>query len=131
MAMDPCCLLGCSKAETSLHAIWGCKKLKSYRAACGALAGLSGLFYLNLLDFLVLDRTQLVGKELEFLCVVCWRLWSKRNNFVHGKLSLSVEDVVDWSRSYLRKFHATIASSISVAVLEKAAISWTPPPPGS
>ena len=40
----------------------------------------------------------------EFLCIVMWRIWFKRNRKVHDNSVIHEEDVVNWAAAFLNDF---------------------------
>ncbi|TXG51551.1 hypothetical protein EZV62_024075 [Acer yangbiense] len=64
------CYLFCSKqAETTLHALWRCFKLKGIRAACRFSYGGSSLDSGSFMDFVISVGNQVTVQEFETLCV--------------------------------------------------------------
>ncbi|TXG51584.1 hypothetical protein EZV62_024108 [Acer yangbiense] len=44
-------------------------------------------------------------KEMAILCVMFWRLWFKRNQFVHSATPACGDDVFEWAAGYVEDFH--------------------------
>ncbi|KAH7564898.1 hypothetical protein JRO89_XS09G0060700 [Xanthoceras sorbifolium] len=89
-----------------MHALWSCSRLKPVRLAVpfvqNSLAGLSS----NFLDFLFACFSSAAQVQLEVLCVIFWRIWTGRNEMLHGNKPLVVEDFVPWSFLFHEDFVA-------------------------
>lgn len=82
---DPLCLICRIEPETSGHALWGCSAARDvWSNGCIKVQKMSyqnDLFF-NTWIFLV---QQLVQNELEVVAVTLKGIWTRRNEFIHGK----------------------------------------------
>ncbi|KAI9165922.1 hypothetical protein LWI28_022899 [Acer negundo] len=54
-----------------------------------------------LFDFLLLFFRILKREEVEILCVMLWRVWYWRNQFIHSPSNYRKKDVFGWASSFL------------------------------
>ncbi|KAK4840822.1 hypothetical protein QYF36_018974 [Acer negundo] len=52
-------------------------------------------------DFLLLFFRILKREEVEILCVMLWRVWYWRNQFIHSPSNYRKKDVFGWASSFL------------------------------
>ncbi|KAK3222428.1 hypothetical protein Dsin_009453 [Dipteronia sinensis] len=98
------CPVCCNSFETTVHALWGCSRLKKVRNMYGFLHGVNFANSLCFQDFFSSCTQNLGKKELELLCVVLWRVWFLRNKLVQGVGQRGLENVVPWSEEFLEEF---------------------------
>ncbi|KAK1582555.1 hypothetical protein Q3G72_016202 [Acer saccharum] len=74
----------CRKApESTLHSVWSCSKLKTVRLSHPLFNNLTWKDHDLLIDFLFYCSNVLLPADMELLCVVLWRNWWRRNQFIH------------------------------------------------
>ncbi|KAL5551374.1 hypothetical protein UlMin_001550 [Ulmus minor] len=79
------CLI-CNEADdTTLHALWGCKALDS-------------------LKFLLSANDNLSVENLEFVCILLWRIWFRRNKWIHDRTWLNDDSCYSWARLHHTDF---------------------------
>ncbi|KAK2648632.1 hypothetical protein Ddye_016121 [Dipteronia dyeriana] len=94
--------------------MWSCWALKGVRSYCGILMG--G------------NRFRMGEEELNFLCVVLWRIRSIRNQLVHGGNTSLLGEVVPWSVSFLDEW--LVANPIGLVreiTADQETPRWCPP----
>ncbi|TXG67416.1 hypothetical protein EZV62_008691 [Acer yangbiense] len=128
MVMEVVCPICSKKAETSLHALWRCSSLKGVRGACGLADGSSCLDSSPFLDFVISCSSQLGLKEFESICVLWWRIWHRRNLFIHKKVLMPGSDVVEWANTFTSDFYSANACVDGQRVLARgSSIRWQVP----
>jgi hypothetical protein len=55
-------------------------------------------------DFVLACKVSVALAEFELLCVLWWRIWFRRNQFVFSSVSVPVADMLEWARLYLDDF---------------------------
>ncbi|KAK2656774.1 hypothetical protein Ddye_009826 [Dipteronia dyeriana] len=91
-------------SKTVLHALWGCKRLKTVREACVFMEKTSFANGLHFLDFILGFFKCLSKRELSLLCIVFWRIWFVRNQWVRGERDNMADTVLSWSINFLLGF---------------------------
>ncbi|KAK0600738.1 hypothetical protein LWI29_017969 [Acer saccharum] len=112
--------------ETMVHALWGCRELRSVKEKCHSFNGFKGSNDMHFLDFILGWLRNLCSTELEFLCVIFWRIWFCRNQMIHNKAGVDNRDVVKWASDFIDEWRSisqvdTLPTSGSVPVQ-----NWTP-----
>ncbi|KAL5756478.1 hypothetical protein ACOSP7_020905 [Xanthoceras sorbifolium] len=126
----PICL---KVSESTFHAFWGCKKLNFIRTAFGLLDDRTFPSTISFLDFLISIHACLSCVEFELFCVFLWRIWFRRNKWVHFSLMLSTDEVMAWSSRFLSDFrsaHKQPPSAIDSSLLPVPLARWLPHSPG-
>ncbi|KAK2645800.1 hypothetical protein Ddye_020995 [Dipteronia dyeriana] len=81
-----------------MHALWGCScSLKNIRLGTSFLKGKGGDDRVQFIDFMISCHSILLEKEMEVLYVLLWKVWNRRNNFVHGSSALCPDTDFFWS----------------------------------
>ncbi|KAL5554075.1 hypothetical protein UlMin_041476 [Ulmus minor] len=103
----PCqkrCLI-CNEAnDTTLHALWGCKVLDSLKEMCDSFINFKLPPQCDLKEFLLSANDRLSLEHLEFLCILLWRIWFRRNKWIHERIWLDDESCYSWARLYHADF---------------------------
>ncbi|KAL5568003.1 hypothetical protein UlMin_024578 [Ulmus minor] len=87
------CLI-CNEAnDTTLHALWGCKVLDPLKEMCDSF-----------INFKIPPQCDLKEFLLEFLCILLWRIWFRRNKWIHEHIWLDDESCYSWARLYHADF---------------------------
>ncbi|KAL5552641.1 hypothetical protein UlMin_040042 [Ulmus minor] len=58
----------------------------------------------NFKEFLLSANDALSSKNLEFLCILLWRIWLRRNKWIHEQIRLDDESCFSWARQHLADF---------------------------
>ncbi|KAK3193730.1 hypothetical protein Dsin_025040 [Dipteronia sinensis] len=103
--VSPTCPLCSCRDETTLHALWGCRRLKEVTSTLpidrAKIGGEGMLFF----DFILGCLGCLDLAEICLLCVVFWKNWYDENQKVKDLNTVTaVNDVVGWSRIYISDF---------------------------
>ncbi|KAK2647043.1 hypothetical protein Ddye_022238 [Dipteronia dyeriana] len=94
------------KSETLLHALWRCSSLKSVRSCSGVGRDGKVLDSLSFLDFVLYCRDIYGIHRLEFLCVTWWRIWFRRNRWVHSRSLMDEACILNWAEVFIQDFQA-------------------------
>ncbi|KAK3219281.1 hypothetical protein Dsin_013251 [Dipteronia sinensis] len=76
----------------------------SVRSSVSFITNLKWSDKASALDFLYFNSKILGKYELEYLCVILWRCWWRRNQLVHHVEARSDEDIVEWAGNFLDEF---------------------------
>ncbi|TXG48260.1 hypothetical protein EZV62_027554 [Acer yangbiense] len=68
--------------------------------------------------------------DFELLCVVWWRIWYKRNQFVHSNEIPNDIEVLEWAWSYLHDYRVAFARDNPKLTKEREPPKWKPPDRG-
>ncbi|KAL5555479.1 hypothetical protein UlMin_037715 [Ulmus minor] len=80
----------------------------------------------NFKEFLLSANDALSSENLEFLCILLWRIWFRRNKWIHEKIWLDDESCFSWARQHLTDF--VEANCRKGDSLKKATVSsWQAP----
>ncbi|KAL5541901.1 hypothetical protein UlMin_009611 [Ulmus minor] len=90
--------------DTTLHALWGCKILEPLKVLCDSFIRFKLPPQCDLKEFLLTANDCLSLENMEFLCVLLWRIWFRRNKWIHEQLWLDDESCFSWARQYLVDF---------------------------
>ncbi|KAL5565353.1 hypothetical protein UlMin_028517 [Ulmus minor] len=90
--------------DTTLHALWGCKTLESLKVLCDSFIRFKLPPQCDLKEFLLTANDCLSLENLEFLCVLLWRIWFRRNKWIHEQTWLDDESCYSWARQHLADF---------------------------
>ncbi|KAL5560825.1 hypothetical protein UlMin_037036 [Ulmus minor] len=58
----------------------------------------------DLKEFLLIANDRLSLENMEFLCVLLWRIWFRRNKWIHEQMWLDDESCFSWARQHLADF---------------------------
>ncbi|KAL5537727.1 hypothetical protein UlMin_043927 [Ulmus minor] len=58
----------------------------------------------DLKEFLLTANDRLSLEHMEFLCVLLWRIWFRRNKWIHEQMWLDDESCFSWARQHLADF---------------------------
>ncbi|KAL5575992.1 hypothetical protein UlMin_017691 [Ulmus minor] len=95
----------CNETDnTTLHALWGCKTLESLKVLCDSFIRFKLPPQCDLKEFLLTANDCLSLENLEFLCVLLWRIWFRRNKWIHEQTWLADESCYSWARQHLADF---------------------------
>ncbi|KAL5562562.1 hypothetical protein UlMin_032309 [Ulmus minor] len=97
--------LFCNEADdTTLHALWGCRALKSLKVMCVSLTHFKLPPQCDFKEFLLSANDGLSQDNLEFLCILLWRIWYRRNKWIHEQKWLDDDSCYSWARKHLANF---------------------------
>ncbi|KAK2661231.1 hypothetical protein Ddye_007764 [Dipteronia dyeriana] len=77
------------------------------------------------------SESQLTQGGMQFLYLAVWRIWYRRNRFLHNSESLLLDDVLSWAIAYGKEYMSANEPEVkregsNIHKIEK----WVPPPPG-
>ncbi|KAK3218215.1 hypothetical protein Dsin_012185 [Dipteronia sinensis] len=128
VVVDGFCPIYSPSFETKIHALWGCPGLKVVRARYGMFEGDWYGDRSSFQDFFSSCLNILEIHEVELLCMIWWRVWYMRNQWVHGSGNHDMEMVVFWSRDYLQEFVTANLKVVDQGGRGKDVVSrWQPP----
>ena len=81
--------------------------------------------------FFSLCMSSMLRDEIEFLCLILWRVWFCRNKWRNDSQLMASKDVIPWARSFLAEFR--IANFMEEMVVKKRIRpppSWVSPESG-
>ncbi|KAL5566290.1 hypothetical protein UlMin_029454 [Ulmus minor] len=115
--------------DTTLHALWGCKILESLKVFCNSFISFKIPPQCDFKESLLTANDCLSLENLEFLCVLLWRIWFKRNKWIHEQTWLDDESCYSWARQHLEDF---LDANIRIEALLKKKVNspWQAPPHG-
>ncbi|KAL5556985.1 hypothetical protein UlMin_039221 [Ulmus minor] len=90
--------------DTTLHALWGCKILEPLKVLCDSFIRFKLPPQCDLKEFLLTANDRLSLENMEFLCVLLWRIWFRRNKWIHEQMWLDDESCFSWARLHLADF---------------------------
>ncbi|KAL5816014.1 hypothetical protein ACOSQ3_024392 [Xanthoceras sorbifolium] len=79
----------------------------------------------EVLDVLIYYKRLLRLEEFQVLLVVLWRIWFRRNAFLHGSRVGKDEELLQWCQSYLSEVFSATVKVLPAAVSRCA--SWLSP----
>lgn len=126
--------------ESTIHALWNCSRLKDIKKKFphASLPMVSAFpdFYTfvgECWDFLSKD-------EVEILLLVFWRIWHRRNKYVHDHITLDDRLVLEWALDFHSRYKEANSNPITSSpsrglsdIRERAPVlhdRWDPPPAG-
>ncbi|KAL5539505.1 hypothetical protein UlMin_045992 [Ulmus minor] len=77
-------------------------------------------------EFLLSANDALSSEDLEFLCILLWRIWFRRNKWIHEKVWLDDESCFSWARQHLADFVGANCRKKD-ALKQAAASPWQAP----
>ncbi|KAK2646759.1 hypothetical protein Ddye_021954 [Dipteronia dyeriana] len=82
-------------------------------------------------DFMEACKNGLRSAEMEFLVVVLWWVWSRRNGLVHKSVLIFEDEVIPWAEALLTDFRIVNAGGESETRKAPPVVnSWQPPDKG-
>ena len=112
--------------DTTLHALWGCKTLESLKVVCDSFIRFKLPPQCDLKEFLLTANDCLSVENLELLCVLLWRIWFRRNKWIHEKTWLDDESCYSWARQHLADFQEA-NSQKEVSTKKETSKPWQAP----
>ncbi|KAL5851755.1 hypothetical protein ACOSQ3_006873 [Xanthoceras sorbifolium] len=82
---------------------------------------------MDFFDFALACFHQLSAAEFELFAIVVWRIWYRRNQWVHLKVELPPHGVTDWAKTFLVDFQSASRSSSSAYGVPPSATSCPAP----
>ncbi|TXG66206.1 hypothetical protein EZV62_007481 [Acer yangbiense] len=74
------------------------------RSAFGLLGDVQVADSVSFLDFAILYNERVKSPYFELLCVLCWCVWHRRNQSIHGSLAFPVSKIFEWGLAFLHDF---------------------------
>ena len=115
--------------EMTIHALWSCSELKAVHHMFGVITGWNRGKERSFLDFFGNCVIRLKKEDLCVLSVVFWHIWSLRNLLVHGGGTWMVEEILPWSKDFLKEFQAVnvIQGANRSSLVRQQLIVWSLP----
>ncbi|KAK3222258.1 hypothetical protein Dsin_009283 [Dipteronia sinensis] len=131
LQLDNKCPMCMTETETTIHALWSCRKLqyarKEWVPSGRVLINNYGKFF----DFIYDCFRLLCAMDYDVLCVTIWKVWCARNSFLHDRKRHDVWNSMNWSRVFLGAFqqrgYVVPDKGVKNNVNE---IQWQPPDQG-
>ncbi|KAL5543309.1 hypothetical protein UlMin_007093 [Ulmus minor] len=98
------CLICNEVDDTTLHALWGCKALKSLKVMCDSSTPFKLPPQCDFKEYLFFANDSLSLDNLELLCILLWRIWFRRNKWIHKHIWLDDDSCYFWARQHLADF---------------------------
>ncbi|KAI9200299.1 hypothetical protein LWI28_005649 [Acer negundo] len=76
----------------------------------------NGNFFDLIIDFANQTKKE---EDLKLFCIICWRLWCIRNDFVHNDGNHAYSDVLYWSTNYVKAYETPKMGSILMGDTDK------------
>ncbi|KAK3193470.1 hypothetical protein Dsin_024780 [Dipteronia sinensis] len=89
------------KNESILHGLWSCSSLKLVRVFWFPKLAANHKDKSYFFDFMLNCFSRLKLEDLRLFYMCLWKIWSIRNDDVHGLALVREVDVVDWSRGFI------------------------------
>ncbi|KAK4839676.1 hypothetical protein QYF36_023928 [Acer negundo] len=83
-----------------------------------------------LFDFVQSCSYQVGVKDFEFLCVLWWQIWHRRNLAFHNQYLLLDSTVYDWTASFIKEYRTAWENENVQVVKEQVRHRWEAPPSG-
>ncbi|KAK0589487.1 hypothetical protein LWI29_014986 [Acer saccharum] len=122
----------CNKRnETTVHALWECKVFKQARSDWLPNTVTLRVKYQSLFDLMLDCSFSMSDEELEFFCVVIWRVWYLRNSLTHGAPMADVCEVGEWAKCFLLQHKDCQPNPLQISrnSVQNPAVAPPPPPP--
>ncbi|KAL5563132.1 hypothetical protein UlMin_032879 [Ulmus minor] len=123
------CLICNETDDTTLHALWGCKIMGPLKVMCDSFISFKLPPQCDFKEFLLTANDYLSLENLEFLFVLLWRIWFRRNKWIHERTWLDDDSCYSWARQHLDDF---LDANLRKEALPKKRINtpWQAPPLG-
>ncbi|KAL5566455.1 hypothetical protein UlMin_029619 [Ulmus minor] len=123
------CLICNETDDTTLHALWGCKIMGPLKVLCDSFISFKLPPQCDFKEFLLTANDCLSLENLEFLCVLLWRIWFRRNKWIHERTWLDDDSCYSWARQHLDDF---LDANFRKEALPKKRVNipWQAPPLG-
>ncbi|KAL5541337.1 hypothetical protein UlMin_044597 [Ulmus minor] len=123
------CLICNETDDTTLHALWGCKILGPLKVFCDSFISFKLPTQCDFKEFLLTVNDCLSLDNLEFLCVLLWRIWFRLNKWIHEQTWLDDDSCYSWARQHLEDF---LDANFRNEALPKKRVNtpWQAPPLG-
>ncbi|KAK2649974.1 hypothetical protein Ddye_017463 [Dipteronia dyeriana] len=127
MDLDVLCPMCNKHSESTVHALWTCPALREIRSCCSVMISRIVKDNVQFVDLLLSCKNNLAIVEFEFLCILFWRIWTRRNGSSHGHHAMSANKVVTWARFFLDEYKQVTVSLIGqVYGVAKSMQKWEP-----
>ncbi|KAK1565494.1 hypothetical protein Q3G72_028020 [Acer saccharum] len=90
--------------ELEINREAGYRDLTKVRNDCLLLKGIKLFDAMHFPDFLLVCLRNLNSWDLDFLCIIFWKVWFYRNQLVHNSSRLDLGHVVSWARDFLAEW---------------------------
>lgn len=128
IASNPYCFFCETQVETSSHLFFECDNFGSIWSSPPFNRDVQQIAASFAARFQFL-WANLEREVFELACVVCWRFWDVRNQYIYGEDTYIPSDIIKWSIDFLANFRTAnmVPSSIRGPAI---ASEWLPPAPG-
>lgn len=103
----PFCPFCHQHVETSVHALFKCHAI-SFIWSEGPFNMDIDLPVQNFQHLFQLLKDKLDGDTFHLACLISWKIWELRNNFVHDNMRFYLCDIVPWCRDFLHFYHTAL-----------------------
>ncbi|KAK3192915.1 hypothetical protein Dsin_024225 [Dipteronia sinensis] len=125
---DGICVACKASLETTMHALWECKKLNHVRNEWYHLQPVVRRNPASFLDFVIDLFSVASEKDKELFCVLVWRVWGCRNVVLHRASIADKSEIFGWSQNFLHEFHRPLQGKQQVHnVATPIRMQWIPP----
>ncbi|KAL5568114.1 hypothetical protein UlMin_024689 [Ulmus minor] len=90
------CLICTEANDTTTHGLWECTAMKLLKVLCKTIFQLNLPSHCSMKELLRYASECLKGDEMELLCVLLWRIWFRRNKWIHEKIWLDDNSSHPW-----------------------------------
>ncbi|KAL5555878.1 hypothetical protein UlMin_038114 [Ulmus minor] len=120
----------CSEAnDTTTHGLWECTAMKPLKVMCKTIFQLHLPSHCSMKELLRSASECLKSDKMELLCILLWRIWFRRNKWIHEKIWLDDNSCLAWAQQHLEDFK-TASNKQTIPHIPIAAHPWKPPEMG-
>ncbi|KAL5558848.1 hypothetical protein UlMin_035059 [Ulmus minor] len=123
------CLICTEANDTTTHGLWECTGMKPLKVMCKTIFQLNLPSHCSMKELLRSASECLKGDKMELLCVLLWRIWFRRNKWIHEKIWLDDNSCLAWAQQHLEDFKSA-SNKQTIPHTPTAAHPWKPPEVG-
>ncbi|KAK1578967.1 hypothetical protein Q3G72_034596 [Acer saccharum] len=98
---DGNCIVCNTSMETTLHALWDCKKLKHIRNEWSHLKAANAGNHASFLDLVIYWFSVVNKEDKKLFCVLVWKIWGCPNALLHNSPNTGIYEIFCWSKNFL------------------------------